>query len=479
LVSFGIIYIISFFMTIKTLLFPFLSLLSILSFQNAQGQTIRYVKPIASGAATGSSWTNASADLQATILLSTAGDVVWVASGTYYPTRDILNEAIPTDERDKTFSLKEGVALYGGFTGTETSLSQRNWSANTTVLSGDLGTLGDSTDNAYHVVFSNEVTNATIMDGFVVTGGTANGAGATPIGQFVVLKSDGAGMYNAGGAPTLTHVVFSYNTAFNTGGGMYNDYASPSLSNCVFSSNTAFYYGGGLYNFVAAPTLTNCTLFGNAVLINYGNAVYDNISNPILKNCVIWGNTGGGGLYQIYDPSGDFAVVTYSTVENGYPGLGNTNQDPLFVNATLPIGADGKWMTADDGLALQGISPAINGSDPTTTAPTTDITGYTRTGIFDSGAYEFRGPLATITADFTAVTSVKVNPNPTQNSWNFTASNETIQSIQIIDVLGKTILIIAPKNTTATIDASNLTNGIYFAKVTTTTATSTLKLLKK
>jgi len=46
---------------------------------------------------------------------------VWVAAGTYV----------------ENITLKSGVALYGGFAGNETDLSQRNWAANKTILDGN------------------------------------------------------------------------------------------------------------------------------------------------------------------------------------------------------------------------------------------------------------------------------------------------------------------------------------------------------
>jgi len=62
----------------------------------------------------------------------------------------------------------------------------------------------------------------------------------------------------------------------------------------------------------------------------------------------------------------------------------------MFSNIVLGAGDDGKWMTSDDGLNIMINSTLINAGDPTTTTPTSDIFGYTRTGIFDIGAYECR-----------------------------------------------------------------------------------------
>ena len=64
---------------------------------------------------------------------ATSGDQVWVAAGTYYPTTGA--------SRTVAFTLKCGVAVYGGFNGTELTLGARNWTTNVTILSGDIGTV--------------------------------------------------------------------------------------------------------------------------------------------------------------------------------------------------------------------------------------------------------------------------------------------------------------------------------------------------
>jgi len=111
-------------------------------------------RPVATGFADGSSWANASADLQAMINISPAGGEVWVAAGTYKPTYHPVTGAINPIDRNNTFVLLPNVNVYGGFAGTETLLSQRNYAANATILSADIGTVGLTTDNCYHILLS-------------------------------------------------------------------------------------------------------------------------------------------------------------------------------------------------------------------------------------------------------------------------------------------------------------------------------------
>ncbi|MBK8051349.1 MAG: hypothetical protein IPK16_32170 [Anaerolineales bacterium] len=141
-----------------------------------------HVNQAATGANTGVSWADAFTDLQSGLAAArtAAPAEIWVAKGVYLPGVTVNN----------AFSVTAGVSLYGGFAATETLRTQRNWAANVTVLSGDVdnndvkdahGVVANYTNhvgnNAYHVLWlngvSNDITNATVIDGFTVTAGKA------------------------------------------------------------------------------------------------------------------------------------------------------------------------------------------------------------------------------------------------------------------------------------------------------------------
>ncbi|KPV47083.1 hypothetical protein SE17_42755, partial [Kouleothrix aurantiaca] len=90
----------------------------------------------------GGSWADAYLDLQDALTTAIAGDQIWVAQGSY----------TPGARRTDSFVLKPGVDLYGGFAGTEVRLAERDWQGNATLLSGDIGVVGSTGDNAYHVL---------------------------------------------------------------------------------------------------------------------------------------------------------------------------------------------------------------------------------------------------------------------------------------------------------------------------------------
>jgi hypothetical protein len=137
---------------------------------------------------------------------------------------------------------------------------------------------------------------------------------------------NGGGMQNEDAGPTVINCTFIENSASSTGGGINNWYfIDPTVINCIFIGNSAE-YGGGMFSSDNNPTVTNCTLVGNSASIN-GGGMANYKSNPTVTNCILWGDSGG----EIKNDSSN-PVVTYCNVDGGYPGDGNFDADPQFVN---------------------------------------------------------------------------------------------------------------------------------------------------
>ena len=248
----------------------------------------------------GSSWSSALGDLQEALRVAGEGDQIWVAAGKYFPTKGT--------DRSIAFKIPSGVSIYGGFGGTETTVVDRDWKANLTILSGDIGSPSVN-DNSYTVVITKGVDPSTIIDGFVITGGTSNGTG-----QKGDPRRCGAGWYNDGSeiesSPSINNCLFIHNQA-RDGAGIYN-YANngacnPSISNCQFISNIADLDGGGINNNgnngACNPAITNCLFEANeatygAGIINQGDL---GESRPFVSNCVFTNNMSyikGSGIYN-------------------------------------------------------------------------------------------------------------------------------------------------------------------------------------
>ena len=80
--------------------------------------------------------------------IAAPGNEIWVKFAGEY---DGYKPTGGTD-RNISFQLHSGVAVYGGFTGTENARDQRDPLGNVTLLSGDIGGTYDPSDNSHTVV---------------------------------------------------------------------------------------------------------------------------------------------------------------------------------------------------------------------------------------------------------------------------------------------------------------------------------------
>jgi predicted outer membrane repeat protein len=337
---------------------------------SARAAGIIYVNTNASGANDGSSWGNAYLTLQDALAAAASGDQIWVAAGVYYPDAGVGQT---NNSRSSTFTLINGVQIYGGFAGTETLLSERNISANVTILSGDLeqnDTNADADftaettadivgDNAYHVVRGGDATATTILDGFTITAGNADGP--------TFDTQNGGGLFNWGTNPTVQNVIFSGNNAeetnFGYGGGVYNYIVtSPAqftnivftgnnahagggmagdpdiiITDSTFINNTAANTGGGLDIAGNGGTLTNVSFTNNTA--TGGGALNITVGNLTLTNVTFSSNTAdSAGAVNVYQGNPEFINVTFdnNTATDFYGGAVQLSQSaPIFRNVTF------------------------------------------------------------------------------------------------------------------------------------------------
>ncbi len=375
----------------------------------ARAAGTRYAAPTAVGSGNCSSWANA-CTLQTALTNAVSGDQIWVKKGVHYP----------GTTRTDTFTLKSGVAVYGGFAGSETALGQRNPRTNQTILNGDID--GNDTDtnsngilepwlgdaivgnNAYHVVTGGGTNNTAMLDGFVITAGQANGSSP---------NDSGAGMYNASSSPTLVNVTFSGNFA-TWGGGMLNyNNSNPTLTDVTFSGNIAD-NGGGIFNETSSPILRQVNFTTNRG-VNAGGGMYNYAgSNPQLTDVNFTGNTatnGGGMRNHVGNNRPQLNRVTFTANRATYAGgMSNDNSAPQLTNVTFSgnvADAEGggmhNYQSSPDllNVTFSGNSATNYGggmensysSNPTLT----NVTFSGNSAIFGGGMYNYSGssPLLT------------------------------------------------------------------------------------
>jgi hypothetical protein len=264
-------------------------------------------------AADGLSWDGAFADAQAAFDRALCGCEVWLAAGTYLPTRSLDQPGDPPDPRNRAFVLWPGVKVYGGFAGAEATREARPATGPETILSGDLGAPVVRDDNAYHVVIG---ADGALLDGLTVRDGLANG--------FEPGQGVGGGVLNVGASMTLRNVRVTDNEA-GTGGGVYDDARSrANVLGCTFARNTAdvggalitnaafsviqqttftdnvgVFLGGALAQFGDLLTLTDSHFSGNRS--DTGAALALSAGENRLERCWFEGNTAGsfGGAFVV------------------------------------------------------------------------------------------------------------------------------------------------------------------------------------
>ena len=407
----------------------------------------------------GTSWATALTSLQSALAAANGNNEIWVAAGTYYPG--------PAGNRLATFQLKNHVALYGGFAGTENSRDQRDPAALPTTLSGDIDHNGTRDDgNAYHVLTGSGTEASAVLDGFTISAGVANGADP---------HNWGGGMYNNAGSPTLTHVTFSGNSAIS-GGGMLNQSSSPALTDVTFSANTAT-YGGGLYNWISSsptltdvtfsantatdgggmynngssPTLTNVTFSGNSA--PNGGGMFNNGSSPTLTNVTFSGNSAwdGGGMAN-YSSSPTLTDVTFSAnsaFDNGGGMYNADNSNPTLTDVTFSANSATEVFSRGGGMANYSSSPTL-----------TDVTFSANTARFYGGGMYNDGSSPILTEVTFSANTAATDGGGMFNNWSSpTLTNVTFSGNSAPNGGGMFNNWSSPTLTDVTFSANSATSG--------------------
>ena len=400
------------------------------------------------GTGDGSSWQNATRELQLAIFKSmTDNSSIWVKSGTYFGN---LSD-------DYAFCIFENCKLFGGFKGDEPfdyDLSLRDFEAHSTILDGNhsQGVLNLLTS------FDND---SILIDGFTIQNGDASQGGGIYANGNTVLRNcivchnhaiNGGGItqhtespYNTviehceffNNSATKGGAIYDYgngiyqqcqihdntasqkgggifcnnksnnenseqsvfigctvsNNTSNAGGGLYSGTTKATFWSCIFNNNTA--ETGGGCELLKNAKLFNCSIVKNKAEIEYGGIYnYQPTGQDCIMNCIIWGNVSQGVNTQIWPPdSYSFCAVENDTSETGTnfeAERDNNGSLPRFYvrfnNADIAAGNTGYG----GDWRLQPNSLCINRGITITGQTDTDLEGNPRfqNSGTDLGAYE-------------------------------------------------------------------------------------------
>ena len=267
-----------------------------LTLSSVFGQTTRarYVKATATGMMDGTTWANAMT-LQAAIDGFTAGDVLYLMSGSYTPTaKKADGTAVGMgEERDATYVLPSGILIYGGFAGTETGsdaaavLAARTLASiattNETIIEGNRGMSAVNTDNIKSLFTLADNARVT-LNGLTVGRGkstTTNGAGLLA-GESVRL--------------TIQWCRFIGNES-HTGGAIYKNFdGTLTVTNSHFEDNAATSRGGGaIFAGDGTSTFTASTFTGNSAARRGLALLIDDSGVGTVERCFFLENSGTSG----------------------------------------------------------------------------------------------------------------------------------------------------------------------------------------
>lgn len=352
-----------------------------------------YVKPDAPPGGDGTGWPLAYRTLGEALARAAASQdtvkEIWVARGTYRP-----SETDPA----ATFTIPRGVRVYGGFEGTETSLSRRDPVVFRTILSGQLsggarsrrvavidagpspylhpvaaldgltiedGGTGAADTGGVRIIGEGELLRCTLRGH---TGGAlrVDGAATLVLCDFLANSGGDGAAISASGFVTAVDCMLHANTAAGTGGAIYLG-GGGELTGTAIWGNTAA-QGGGAFAAAGSLTLTNCTIALNQAGSG-GGVVVGAATGLAIHNSVIFGGRESGpnpaplreqNLSVAAWPSG---IVGSQNLVEGYtsgPLLLTSGADPVFVDV---LGPDGLPRSGDENVSLNTGSPAIDAGD--------------------------------------------------------------------------------------------------------------------
>jgi predicted outer membrane repeat protein len=267
------------------------------------------------GSPDGLSWQTAYPDLQTAVDVAadSGGGEVWVAAGVY------------TALTDTILNMKAGVAIYGGFSGSETERDQQDWESNPTTIDGE---------NQRKCVKGGD--NA-VIDGFILTRSSGlcmynNNVTLAVLNCIFTDNINDRAMYNYYAAPTVVNCVFSNNTM----GAVYSILGTATFSECLFVDNTHFERGAAIHSNGGAMMLTDSLFARNTAPYDSG-AIFNNRTNSHIVNCTFEDNSAmyGGAIQSSGDVTLFNCVFSHNMASHSGGAVRNVDGQLQITNCSF------------------------------------------------------------------------------------------------------------------------------------------------
>ncbi len=269
-----------------------------------------------------------------------------------------------------SFTLVNGVALYGGFPSGGGDWSSRDSKANVTILDGGQGG---------SVVTSPPGATATI-DGFTIRNGSNFGINCVriswpTISNNIIIGNSGGGINCGVSSATICNNTITGNSATNNGGGINCGTASSvTISDNTITGNSS--YDAAIYCYsVTSAAISNNTITGNSSC----GICCNSSSSATISNNNITGNgptSDGGGIYCYSSSSPTICDNTIGANSSEYGGgiYCDSSSSPTITNNTI---------TANNADSGGGIYSACSGHSSLKIS--NNIVSFNSSGIYSGG----------------------------------------------------------------------------------------------
>lgn len=410
------------------------------------------------GDGTGINWTSTNKDIDAAVKLNKlVNRDIWLKEGTYYGDTN----------SEYAYNFNSPATLYGGFAGTENSLSQLDPDNHPTLFDGkgmhgvlyaNLSTNGNKQLNLRNIILQN---------GYSAEGSVVNLMGEVYTRRMTVrnCQSDSGVILYANSCHLIANSIHDnkapvigqmQSTALRQSMVFNNDGTALELrgSSRVVNSDIVSNLGIGISFKHPKSTFINNIVWNNEV-----NLLFDTtLADTCIRHCAIEGEPDA----HVTDSS---CLWLNSSNEHA--------QGPRFIQPSTQRGTAGYASTLDWHLnrrsvcidAGERLRESLIDNDY-------DLMLRCRNGVIDLGCYESNYPVS-IESRENAGTALSIYPNPAR-TW-LTVSHCGNGLVKVYDLTGREVLSATPEGGSARLDVSQLPQGMYFLQ----SGENTVKLVKQ
>ena len=302
---------------------------------------------------------------------------IWMKGGTY--------------DLTAAFQTNIKITIYGGFSGNETSLSERNWPANQTIIN----------QTAAAMVIWGNTQDDVLLDGLILQGGRPS-SGTYGCGQIAQ-------------GTTLRNCIIRNNKVTGNVGALGFFAVSGStkrviLDNCLIINNEASGNTSAIAAGAVPADIINCTIANNLALTGTIAAI-SNSGSVNIYNSIFYNNKNNSSSAKSIGDNANKVVGNCAWDVAATNGTLTNNlliSSSPFVSATSYVGAaNGTSQLASTiesaNFQIASGSSCINAGNDSYTTATTDLNGVTRkNSTVDIGCYEYGFPGAPTATTATA-----------------------------------------------------------------------------